>query len=597
MNFVYSQYIYALIFGVALLFYFTLKSEKNFFEWVKTYWFYKRSLKNRIASWLWLVGIALLAISVLDLRGPEKKLQGDVSEQKTIILIDSSLSMLAEDIRPNRYDRAIFIARHFVKKAAGHKMSVVIFSDTHKKLVPFTSDFELLDARIAALKDIGVSGGGTGLKQAIQESLIYLGGDREKIAGNILIITDAEETDKGFDLKIPDSVTLAVVGVGTAKGSVIPLRDNQGVSRGYKEYKGEKVVSKLDEATIKEIGDSAKYFKYWIASSYSLPTDEILNFFSQSLSKKISQDEVLIKPVFTQYILIPAIILLIVSYALKLGSPFVLNSLLLGLFFFSGEQLRAQTPSGNSTQTMPQIPEQLEQQRQKEEEEKQKLVEEKSKEINVLLDKWKKEGLDSEEKSVLASKLLVINESQKAENILEKNLKDTKINEENKTSYFNLATSNLQNKNFDKAIHNLKDLGKYLKENPSSENQDLLKKVHQNTLLAIKKQKQEKQKQKQQQGDQGKDKKQQSQQSSGKDKKDQKNKDQQQKDQNQDQGDQNKDQDQKMDQDKQSDKDKKKKKKIPGLLKQLINEDRELQKKLLDTSTQDKKNMGPKKDW
>src|SRR5690606_36205834 len=94
--------------------------------------------------------------------------------------------------------------------------------------------------------------------------------------GNIVIITDAEETDTGFNLKVPDNISIALIGIGTARGSNIPLRDSRGVSQGVKKFQGKEVITKLDESFIKKLGSEIKYYNYWIASSYSLPTEEVL---------------------------------------------------------------------------------------------------------------------------------------------------------------------------------------------------------------------------------------------------------------------------------------------------------------------------------
>jgi len=65
------------------------------------------------------------------------------------------------------------------------------------------------------------------------------------------VFTDAEESEGEFNLKLPRDLNLAVIGIGTAKGSQIPLRWEDGSFRGYKTFKGEPVVTKLDEAYLK----------------------------------------------------------------------------------------------------------------------------------------------------------------------------------------------------------------------------------------------------------------------------------------------------------------------------------------------------------
>ncbi len=74
-----------------------------------------------------------MAMSLLDLRGDQEQINTPLTDQKTIVLIDASSSMLVEDVQPNRFKRALTVARHFVKNAIGHQISVIVFSDISKK--------------------------------------------------------------------------------------------------------------------------------------------------------------------------------------------------------------------------------------------------------------------------------------------------------------------------------------------------------------------------------------------------------------------------------------------------------------------------------
>ena len=85
---------------------------------------------------------------------------------------------------------------------ATDKLSV----DDVKKIVPFTDDNNLVDARIDTLKSLDLKRGGTSLDMAIQQSLQYFITESSDIQGNILVITDGEETESIADLKIPKGI-------------------------------------------------------------------------------------------------------------------------------------------------------------------------------------------------------------------------------------------------------------------------------------------------------------------------------------------------------------------------------------------------------
>lgn len=299
-----------------LLFY---KSESSKSEFIQKTFFKKKTLIAKVRDFLFYIGIILLGVSIFDPRGPQEKIESNVRDQKTIVIIDSSASMLAEDVRPNRFKKSLLMARHFIKKAYGHKIAVVLFSDTQKRLVPFTDDLDLLDARIAGLEKLVLYNGGSNISQAIKESLGYFRldqGKSETISGNLLVFTDSEGHDDGFEVKLPDSISLAVVGVGTARGARIPNRDKYGVFRGYKKHDGKEVVTKLNESWLKSLSERVDVYRFWIANSYTIPTEEILTFFNSNYQKRLNKAKVTVRPVMVEIFLIPALLCLLVSFAL-----------------------------------------------------------------------------------------------------------------------------------------------------------------------------------------------------------------------------------------------------------------------------------------
>jgi Ca-activated chloride channel family protein len=319
MNYQREELIIPIIIVALTLFYFFVKTRSRQFEFIKNTWFKSPTKINKIRFILKMIGLALLMISLLDFRGAEEKIESSIPDQKTIIIIDSSASMLAEDVRPNRYQKSILMARHFIKKAFGHRLAVVLFSDTQKRLVPFTDDLDLLDARVAGLGDVKNYDGGSNVTQAIRESMGYFrvekGAGRD-VGGNILVFTDSEGHDDGIELKLPERVSLAIVGVGTLKGARIPKRDRYNTFRGYKKYEGKEVYTKLNESWLKSLSGKVKTYKYWIANSYSIPTEEVLSFFNKSFDDKINKGSATVKPVKAHFLILPGLVCLIISFFL-----------------------------------------------------------------------------------------------------------------------------------------------------------------------------------------------------------------------------------------------------------------------------------------
>jgi len=302
-----------IIFSVLLFF-----NERKYFKIVKLYWFYERSLFHYISSLLYISAIILLSLTLLDPRGEDQKVKVELPESRTIILIDTSASMLAEDVQPSRLSKAVLVAKHFARKAAGQQISIVAFSEIQKKIVPFTSDLDLIDARLDSIKNLKNQNGSSAISASIQESIQYFKETSENPMGNILIITDGEETTDSLNLKIPKEIKLAFVGIGTERGGRIPLDDRQGFRFGYKKNKGQDVITKLNEGFFKKAVADVPEAKYWMVNTYSLPTDEIKEFFSGSTGKNKTERDMIIRPVKMELFVIPAIILFVLAFLIKM---------------------------------------------------------------------------------------------------------------------------------------------------------------------------------------------------------------------------------------------------------------------------------------
>lgn len=564
------------IVGLVIFWLATLRAEKKYYQWVLDHWFFKQSLLSKVSSIFYFLGFTFLLLALLDLRGKEQRVTGKSVDQKTVVLIDASASMLAEDVRPNRFEKATLLAKHFIKKAVGHQVSVVVFSDGQKRIVPFTKDMDLVEARLNTLKELDLDRGGTGLSMALQESIQYFINSEQRPFGNILVITDAEETDGGLNLNVPDGISVAIVGVGTAKGAPIPIRNSRGVFRGNKKFKGETVISKLDETFLKKLGEKIKHFQYWVASSYSLPTEQILSFFSRSYKTKKSEDDFRIKPVLANYLLLPGVFMLILAFVMKNGKSFAVAALL----------ICSMDSFGNNSPPEPQ----------------------KNEVILELEERFARNELGPKGKKKLASELLRQGFSEEATTLYKEVLPET-ITDENSVEKFNLGAAQLKAGKVKDGLKTYTELVDYLENNTSENNLDLLEKSKLNMLKAIQTQTQKKKQQnknsksKEEKGknQENKDKDQgEGQSKDQKDQKDQKGQGQgnkKDKKKNEDKSDQEKNQKKERDKkDGKGESGKNEKQKVPSILKQLLSDDNQLQKKVIDANTV-KGKARDKKDW
>ena len=561
--------------------------ERRFFKFVKTYWFFKRSIFSYVSSFLFVIGMGGLLFSLLDIRGPEEKIKMDVPSDRTIILLDTSASMLAEDVKPSRLQKATLVAKHFARKAAGHQISIIAFAEIQKKIVPFTNDLDLIDSRLDSLKNLRNQYGSSALSVAIQESVQYFRETNGEARGNILVFTDGEETAEGIDLKVPKGVHVALVGIGTTQGGRIPLDDGRGFRFGYKKERGRDVITKLNENFFKDVVTQIPSAKYWLTNSYSLPSEEILAFFQSEKVKSNEQQDMVIKPVLMEWIVLPALLLLFLSYIFKSFRVFTL-----GLLFII-MPVHAQKDEQEITL---------------------------SPEVLTKINELQKGNLNRLEKIKLADDLQKAGAKEEAISLYSENLPleiDKSVPPE---AYLNYGTTLLEKENISSALEMYQKLANSLDDSAESEK---LKQIMDKNIVSYfqqqEKKKQDKKKQDKEKKDEKQDKDQQKNNESGqgesKDSQGQKNEDQKKNDQKNkdDQGQDNKDKEKDQNDEKDSDKDKKDDKqdkgedsdkpmppkKLPAKLKQLMSDDRQLQMKMIENGTRDlnKRKSRKSKDW
>ncbi len=617
MKFLHAEYIPVLLLVASFLFFFLRKSILGFSKWIREVWFYRLKKRFFLAQFLYFLGVLFFLFSLLDLRGKGELVEISIPDQRTIILIDSSSSMLVEDVRPSRLSRAVVMARHIVKKAVGNQIAVVLFSDIPKRLVPFTDDLDLLDSRLSALDEKIVSNGGSLLAPAIMESLQYLKleAGKKQVSGNILLFSDAESHSQSIEVLLPESVNLAVVGIGTEKGGRIPMRGKDGRFLGYKQYRGKEVVSQLDRAYLEKLGEKAPSYRYWVTNSFSMPTEEVLQFFREKFRAQLASGNMLIEPVKGHFLVLVGVALLILSYLLSWGRVFFFQAILLGLFM-----LPAQGQGPNNA-----MDSQL-----KEEERKEK--------VEKLLSQLSEEDRTLEEKYYIAAELFRWGEGKKAIELYEENLPQD-IYSENKLVLFNYASALLAEGKIKEGLEIMHYLRKSLE---FSNDEKLLKALKNNILRAFKRDQKEGEKEGEKEGNKSeKD----SQQEDGEGKegeRDQMNQDEHKKSESNSLKDLNQDKENKENKKDKEDqegkgeekvpeekvpeekgkndekrnnpkdngrkenlenlenkesqiKNRRKEVKVPAILKQIMDEDRHLQKKYMDTSTEN--NSLEKKDW
>lgn len=226
--------------------------------------------------------VSLLALGLLALaaaRPQYGKIEQSIRRAGVDVLlaIDVSPSMLAEDLDPNRLDRARQALRRLLVRLRGNRIGIIAFAGEAHLLCPMTNDAAIADLVLQSIDAQTVPLAGTDLGRAID---IARGAfERGGVGSHVLVLlTDGEDNEgRGLEAARRAAGVMRIygVGIGTERGAPVP--EPRG---GYKESPGGgKVVSRLDMETLGAIAKATGGIAYAVgdtpASAVSVVADEI----------------------------------------------------------------------------------------------------------------------------------------------------------------------------------------------------------------------------------------------------------------------------------------------------------------------------------
>ena len=213
-------------------------------------------------------GFRLLAIALAlaALAHPRWGYTWEETKRKGIDLflaIDTSRSMLSNDVPPNRLQRVKLAAQDLLNELQGDRVGVIAFAGRAFVQAPLTIDYDAVVESINDLDTNTIPQGGTNIAEAIK---LAENTYSKSATGNraLILFTDGEELDgdatKEAKAAADAGVRIFTVGVGTSEGSLIPVPEDNGGTNFVKDPKGQVVKSKLDETRLRQIAESTGGF-------------------------------------------------------------------------------------------------------------------------------------------------------------------------------------------------------------------------------------------------------------------------------------------------------------------------------------------------
>ena len=171
-----------------------------------------------------------------------------------IVAIDTSRSMLTQDVKPNRLERSKFAVEELLDLLRGDRIGLIAFAGGSFLQCPLTLDYGAFAISMDAVDTTIIPQGGTSISGAIRTAIDAFE-NKEKKHKAIILITDGEShvgnPIKAAEEAAEQGIRIFCVGVGSKMGDLIPIDGRRGVW--LKDRKGQVVKSKLDETTLQRI--------------------------------------------------------------------------------------------------------------------------------------------------------------------------------------------------------------------------------------------------------------------------------------------------------------------------------------------------------
>ena len=178
-----------------------------------------------------------------------------------IIALDVSNSMLAEDIKPNRLERAKQAISKLVDNMENDRIGLIVFAGDSYIQVPVTSDYTAAKMFLSSINTNIVSKQGTAIGSAIDLAMNSFTPESE-LEKALIIITDGENHEddavKAAKLAAEKGITIHTIGMGSPQGAPIPLNKGYGQTIFQQDKDGNTVISKLNQKTLQEIANAGK---------------------------------------------------------------------------------------------------------------------------------------------------------------------------------------------------------------------------------------------------------------------------------------------------------------------------------------------------
>ncbi len=225
--------------------------------------------RPEVKTWCMLLALACLLIAAAR---PQFGTKIDTTERRGIeamIAIDVSNSMMANDVRPNRLDRAKMLFSNMIDHMRNDMVGVVAFAGDAFVQLPITNDYVSARMFLDQIDPSLIRVQGTDIGGAIDLCMKCFT-QKKDVSRAIFLITDGEDHEGGAEEAVKAAVKkgihIYVLGIGTTEGAHVPI---PGTSQYFIDEQGEPVVSRLNEEMCRQLAQAGKGSYIYVSNSSS----------------------------------------------------------------------------------------------------------------------------------------------------------------------------------------------------------------------------------------------------------------------------------------------------------------------------------------
>ncbi|MEM0968981.1 MAG: VWA domain-containing protein [Verrucomicrobiota bacterium] len=196
-----------------------------------------------------------------------------------VFLLDVSKSMLAEDMAPNRLERAKLAIQDAVEELTGDRVGLVIFAGGSVVKCPLTLDYGFFRMMLNEVTTDSIARGGTLIGDALRKVVTDVFDDEVKEYKDVILITDGEDHDsfpvQAAEVAGETGIRLIAIGLGDEnEGRRIPITTDDG-RRTFMQYRGQEIWSRLDANSLRQMVNATPGGKYLNVSTGTIDLGEV----------------------------------------------------------------------------------------------------------------------------------------------------------------------------------------------------------------------------------------------------------------------------------------------------------------------------------